>query len=239
MSEFRFKQFTILQDRAAMKVGTDGVLLGAWVPCPETKRCRILDVGTGTGLIALMIAQRHPSAIIDAIDIDPEALADAMDNCSKSIFRDRINVIGKSMRLQDFEPEYRYDLIVCNPPFFNHSLACPDKARNIARHTKTLTYNDLTENSHRLLKENGSLSVIIPASEKEMFVKAAQQNNLQPRQETSVYTTPTSEIKRVLLNFEKSLTDKEIIKSNLTIEYSRHAYTDEYIALTRDFYLKM
>lgn len=239
MSSFRFKQFTVNQDRAAMKVGTDGVLLGAWTPCQEPEGCRILDVGTGTGLIALMMAQRCKSAIIDAIDIDIDALADATENCRNSIFRERINVVGKSTAIQDFDPGYKYDIIVCNPPFFNRSLPCPDKSRAIARHTKTLTYNDLAEHSYRLLNENGTLSIIIPATERDLFLSAAGCNNIVLRQETSVYTTPTSEVRRVLLNFAKSLMVKDVMKTNLTIELSRHVYTEEYIALTRDFYLKM
>lgn len=236
MASFSFKQFTINQDRTAMKVGTDGVLLGAWCRMPQAE-CHILDIGTGTGLLALMTAQRNHLAHIDGIEIDAEAASEATNNCAASPFADRITIIHTP--LQQYHPDIKYDMIVCNPPYFSNSLKSPDKNRETARHSTSLNFEELLRDSATLLRENGILAVVLPYSEKENFSKTAQLHHLKKRHETSVFsTTQSPEAKRVLMEF--CLTQNNIIAhhDSITIEKARHLYTDEYISLTKDFYLK-
>lgn len=152
---FRFKQFVIHQEGCAMKVGTDGVLLGAWAQGGK----RILDIGTGTGILALMMAQRFPDASITAIDIDNDAFRQAEENIANSPFADRINVVHSS--LQNF-PNEMFDCIVSNPPFFEDSLLCPDEQRSLARHTASLSFRELILCSSQLLTDNGVMSMIVP-----------------------------------------------------------------------------
>ncbi len=157
--EFRFKQFTVQQDQCAMKVGTDGVLLGALA----TGGSKILDIGTGTGLVALMMAQRCPEAQLTAIDIDAAACGQAAQNVAQSPFAERITI--KHTSLSDFADESvqgTFDAIVCNPPFFENSLECPDDRRTAARHTSSLPFAELIANAARLLSDSGTMTVIIP-----------------------------------------------------------------------------
>ena len=251
---FQFKQFTIHQDRTAMKVGTDGVLLGAWAPIsPNTHR--VLDIGTGTGLIALMLAQRltqckistNKSVIndcelnIDAIDIDQTSIEQATENVKNSPFASYITTLHTSF--QNHNSKKKYDAIVCNPPYFVSSLKCPDSQRTQARHTDSLSFDELLLHSARLLNENGSLSVILPVTEGNQLISIASEYNFTLTQLVDVLPTPTSSPKRLLMHFIKQNANNKIIDniqhSQLTIEISRHQYTPEYIALTRNFYLKM
>lgn len=237
MKPFIFKQFEIKQNKSAMKVGTDGVLLGAWCNVPD-KTCRILDIGTGTGLIALMVAQRCKQAYIDGIEIDKEAANEAAENCAKSPFFNRINIIHSA--LQQYQPVLKYDLIVCNPPYFNNSLKNPDKNREIARHTTTLNFDELLKYSIRLLNPNGILALILPYDEKNNFMEYVYKSEFKIKRETEVYSTKTSlNAKRIMMEF--CLTDSNMIieKNKITIEKERHLYTSEYIDLTKDFYLNM
>ena len=240
---FKFKQFTIHQDRTAMKVGTDGVLLGAWTPITSTAT-KVLDIGTGTGLIALMLAQRllkcnaYSNFAIDAIDIDQLSIEQATENIKNSPFASRIKTHFKS--LQEYSPSEKYDAIVCNPPYFVASLKCPDASRTQARHTDSLSFDELLQHSSRLIKEDGSLSVILPINEGNTLINLASQYGFRLKEKVEVHPTPTSEPKRLLIHLIKSNNQSiENIKSSLTIEISRHQYTPEYIALTREFYLKM
>lgn len=240
---FKFKQFTIHQDRTAMKVGTDGVLLGAWAPITSTAT-KVLDIGTGTGLIALMLAQRllkcnaYSNFEIDAIDIDQLSIEQATENIKNSPFASRIKTHFKP--LQEYSPSEKYDAIVCNPPYFVASLKCPDASRTQARHTDSLSFDELLQHSSRLIKEDGSLSVILPINEGNTLINLAPQYGFRLKEKVEVHPTPTSEPKRLLIHLIKSNNQSiENIKSSLTIEISRHQYTPEYIALTREFYLKM
>ena len=229
---FSFKQFTVYHDRCAMKVGTDGVLLGAWVDVVSARN--ILDVGTGTGLISLMMAQRC-NAQIRAVDIDADAVEQARGNVAASPWQDRIEV-----ELQDichFTSETLFDVIVSNPPYFTDSLKCPGKQRNIARHTDFLDFDKLAGSAARLLHPEGVFSVIIPADGKESFLMAATRYGLHLSHQTFIHTKPGSEPKRVLLAF-KFFVDK-CVTDDLIIELSRHVYSEEYIALTKEFYLNM
>ena len=247
---FQFKQFTIHQDRTAMKVGTDGVLLGAWAPILSSTQ-RLLDIGTGTGLIALMLAQRmlkennNSTFKIDAIDIDQSSIEQATENINNSPFAQFITTHFTS--LQDYSPSEKYDAIVCNPPYFVASLKCPDANRTQARHTDSLSFNDLLQHSARLLNSEGTLSVILPVNEGNQLIQLASQYGFSLIKLVHVHPTPTSDPKRLLIRLQ--ITDNKsqiatpqslnVSKSSLTIELARHQYTDEYIALTRDFYLKM
>lgn len=236
---FKFKQFTICQDRCAMKVGTDGVLLGAWAPLsPIIPKERLLDIGTGTGLVAIMCAQRTTKdTIIDAIEIDPSAAEQAAQNVAQTPFAERVKIRCSS--LQEYHTEEKYSHIVCNPPFFINSLKCPNTERNTARHTDSLSFVTLIDYAYSLLLNNGSLSVIIPHDSVEEFSNNAVNRGFALSLFTHVYPTAQSKTpKRALLYFIKTTDEIHPLHSNLTIELSRHIYTPEYIALTKDFYQK-
>jgi len=232
---FSFKQFTIYQHLCAMKVGTDGVLLGAWANTENTKR--ILDIGTGTGLIALMLAQRT-NAQIDAIDIDNDAVLQALDNVKNSPWCERINVYKTA--LQDFrlnETE-KYDLIVSNPPYFNNSLKAPKANRTIARHTASLTHVDLLEHSKRLMTENGIICLILPVNEGLKIIDLGLNNGLFCNKMVYVHPTPNSKPIRLLLELSK-IKNKTSIDS-IEIETNvRHEYSSDFNKLVRGFYLKL
>ncbi len=235
---FQFKQFTIHQDHCAMKVGTDGVLLGAWAP--NHNATHILDIGTGTGLIALMLAQRtsKQNTSIHALEIDENAAQQAAENIAASPFHNRVTISHED--IVNHTPHHPYSHIVCNPPFFINSLKCSDNQRNTARHTDTLSFGTLIQQSLKLLTPNGSLSVIIPFDSSAEFVKTANDLGFQLSHHTHIYPTPKSgSPKRSLLHFIKKIEPTTPIITKLTIELSRHVYTPEYIALTQAFYLKM
>ena len=230
---FTFKQFTIRHDRCAMKVGTDGVLLGAWTDVSHSYR--LLDIGTGTGLIALMLAQRCPKASITAIDIDAEAVEQARENVLLSPWSDRVEVA-----LQDickYLTDKHFDTIVSNPPYFIDSLKCPDSQRNTARHTDTLDAGRLLASVAQLLTDEGRFSIILPAEQTDLLIQTARTKGLYPSRHTAVITRPGLSPKRVLMEFQK--TEKTFQTDELVIELERHVYSEDYIALTKEFYLKM
>jgi len=234
---FQFKKFSIEQDRCAMKIGTDGVLLGAWTPI-ENNTFSILDIGTGTGIIALMLAQRSSAEQIDALEIDEEAYEQATDNFENSPWNDRLFCFHAGLDEFVEEPEDEYDLIVSNPPFYSEDYKSSNDQRDLARFQDAMPFEDLIEAAALLLSENGIFSVIIPFKEEENFLALAVAQELFPLQLTRVKGTPTSEIKRSLLAFGRNeITNFPI--DELIIETARHIYTPEYIALTKDFYLKM
>ena len=230
---FKFKQFTIYHDKCAMKVGTDGVLLGAWAPVDEIKQ--ILDVGTGTGLIAMQLAQRNQQATITAIEIDEAAAEQAKENIAASPWADRIEVICNDFRY--YQPGKRFDLIVSNPPYFIDALKCPDEQRRMARHVGGLNYELLFRNSVHLLSNEGLVSIIIPAEVEREVVDTAWNYNLYPHHRVYVYTKPGKPCRRILITF--GFQEKICKEENLCIEVEHNQYTPEYIALTHDFYLKM
>lgn len=232
-TSFAFKQFTVNHDKCAMKVGTDGVLLGAWAPATKAKQ--ILDVGTGTGLIALQMAQRNHYAMVTAIEIDASAATQAKENVDSSPWADRINVICSDFR--DFQSEIKFDLIVSNPPYFMDALKCPNKQRNMARHTGGLNYDSLFRHAARLLLKDGVISIIIPAEVESAVIDAAWNHRLIPSNCMRVITKPGKPCKRVLLTF--SFQYKEYVEESICIEVEHNFYTPEYIALTKDFYLRM
>lgn len=231
---FTFKQFHIDHSRCAMKVGTDGVLIGAWCRLPHAGR--ILDIGTGTGLIAVMAAQRAPQARITAIEIDEACVAQARENAASSPWGDRIEVVESP--LQEFFPEERYDAIVSNPPYFEESLLPPDGRRMTARHTCTLSFTELASGVVRLLADDGRFSLILPAAESERFLSAAR-GVLFVTRRCEVWTTPASGVRRVMTELaarppkERPGTERLVVEDGGQMRYS-----EEYRMLTRDFYLK-
>jgi tRNA1Val (adenine37-N6)-methyltransferase len=238
MSLFQFKQFSIQQDRCAMKVGTDGVLLGAWAPI-DHRPFSVLDIGAGTGLIALMLAQRSHAEQIDAIEIDENAFEQCVDNFENSPWNDRLFCFHASLDdfMDDLEDE-EYDLIVSNPPFYSEDYKTENESRDLARFQDALPFEDLAEAASVLLSETGVLAVIVPHKEETRLIALAKECDLFPLKITRVKGTPTSEIKRSLLAFSfTEIADFPI--NELIIETARHQYTEEYTALTQDFYLKM
>ncbi|MBE0390322.1 tRNA1(Val) (adenine(37)-N6)-methyltransferase [Flavobacterium sp. PL002] len=237
MSKFSFKKFTIDQDRCAMKIGTDGVLLGAWTPITNNP-FSVLDIGAGTGIIALMLAQRTNAEQIDALEIDEEAYEQAVDNFENSPWSDRLFCFHAGLDEFIEEPEDEYDLIVSNPPFYSEDYKTDNEQRDLARFQDAMPFEDLIEAAAMFLSDDGIFSTIIPFKEEEQFIALAVEAELYPVKITRVKGTPTSEIKRSLLAFSRNkITDIPV--DELTIEISRHNYTPEYIALTKDFYLKM
>ncbi|MFV0420504.1 MAG: tRNA1(Val) (adenine(37)-N6)-methyltransferase [Dysgonomonas sp.] len=232
---FRFKQFTVYHDRCAMKVGTDGVLLGAW--CDVSEANTALDIGTGTGLIAIMISQRNLNLRTDAIDIDKEAIGQAEENISQSPFSSRIRCYHRSLQSFQEQGQQKYDIIISNPPFFAQSLKSPRETRTLARHTDSLQIEELISISSDFLAERGKLSVIYPFEYKELLVEQATKSGLYVSRITNVYPTPSSSPKRILMEISKIYVPQ--IENDLTIEKERHVYSDEFTALMKDFYLKM
>ena len=196
---FRFKQFTIQQDACAMKVGTDGVLLGAWAHGGP----RILDVGTGTGVIALMMAQRYAEASVVAVDIDDGAVRQAAANAASSPFAMRIRVEQTRVQAMDSELAGTFDAVVSNPPFFIDSLQAPDRQRSVARHAATLTYADLMAAASRLLSADGELSVIVPFDYRRRMDDEAVFQGFFPSRVCAVKTTPSKPVRRYLLAYRK------------------------------------
>lgn len=236
---FSFKQFNISQDRCAMKVGTDGVLLGAWAPIFH-QPYNILDIGAGTGLIALMLAQRSSAEQIDAIEIDEDAYEQCVENFEKSDWNDRLFCYHAGLdEYTDelFEEEEEYDLIVSNPPFYSENYSSGDEKRDQARFQDALPFDELIESAQALLSNNGIFAVIIPYKEEGNFIELAASIGLFPLKITRVKGTIQTEIKRSLLAFSR-LEQKPIV-DELIIEIERHKYTPEYIELTKEFYLKL
>ena len=237
MSKFQFKQFSLEQDRCAMKIGTDGVLLGAWTPI-ENNPFSILDIGTGTGVIALMMAQRSNAEQIDALEIDEEAYEQSVDNFENSPWSDRLFCFHAGLDEFVEEPEDEYDLIVSNPPFYTEDYKSENEQRDLARFADAMPFKDLIKAAALLLSENGIFAVIIPFKEEENFLATAKELELYPLKITRVKGTPTTDIKRSLLAFSRN-ENNNFTADELTIETARHIYTPEYISLTKEFYLKM
>lgn len=239
MKPFVFKEFTVNQDKTAMKVGTDAVLLGAWcsINFPDT----ILDVGAGTGVLSLMMAQRSDAFTIDAVEIDDLAYEQAVENFEESSWGDRLFCYHATF--QEFseemaEEEENYDLIISNPPFYTDDFKTEDESRNKARFTTALSFQDLLEGVSKLLSKQGVFAVIIPFKEESNFIKKAKEYQLYPCRVCHVKGNELSEIKRSLIEFSFS-NSLELISENLIIEHERHQYTEDYIDLVKDFYLKM
>ena len=233
---FQFKQFTVNQDQCAMKIGTDGVLLGAWTSI-ETNPFSILDIGAGTGVLALMLAQRSHAEVIEALEIDDSAYEQCVDNFEQSSWNDRLFCYHASLEEFAKEIEDTYDLIICNPPFYAEDYKTKSSQRDLARFQDAMPFEHLLQSVAVLLSKNGTFSVVIPFSEEAKLITLASKLALFPKRITRVKGSPSSEIKRSLLEF--SFLKPETKISELVIETSRHQYTEDYVNLTQDFYLKM
>ena len=236
---FQFKEFSIFQDKTAMKVGTDGVLLGAWCSV-DNYPDSVLDIGSGTGVISLMIAQRSDAMTIDAVEVEENAYEQTVVNFEESDWSDRLycyNATFQEFATEMADEDETYNLIVSNPPFYNDDFKTEDEARNKARFTTSLSFEELIIGVSKLLSSEGSFETILPFKEEKNFIELARKYNLYLTKICRVKGNTTSDIKRSLMSF--SFQETTIIEEELTIETSRHNYTEDYINLTKDFYLKM
>lgn len=230
---FRFKKFTVFHDRCAMKVGTDGVLLGAWANITNTQQ--ILDIGTGTGLIALMLAQRS-LAQIDAVEIDLDAYNQAQENIKNSPWSNRIQVYHNSIQNYAINCSKRYNLLISNPPFFTNASKAAIEARNLARHTDSLEQIEILQIAEKLLCEDGRLAIIYPTEQAETFQEKAETFGFHCQRKLYVKSTLETPTKRILLEIGKN--PLEYQESTLVIETARHIYSAEFVDLIKIFYLK-
>lgn len=233
---FKFKQFTVNQDRCAMKVGTDGVLLGAWTSV-DKQPFSILDIGAGTGILALMLAQRSDANIIEAIEIEANAFEQCVENFENSPWNDRLFCYHASLLEFVDAVEDTFDLIVCNPPFYSEDFKTITNSRDLARFQDAMPFEHLVYAASKLLTKNGLFSVVLPYKETSKFTALAKDYGLFPARICKVKGHATSKVKRCLIEFSYQNTDCKI--SELIIETSRHNYTNAYVNLTKDFYLKM
>jgi tRNA1Val (adenine37-N6)-methyltransferase len=237
MSIFNFKKFSVNQDKCAMKIGTDSVLLGAWCPV-DNNPFSVLDIGAGTGILSLMLAQRSDAEQIDSLEIDEDAYEQCVENFENSPWSDRLFCFHAGLDEFVDEPEDEYDLIISNPPFYSEDYKSENSQRDLARFQDALPFEDLIEAADLLLSENGIFAVIIPYKEEERFIDLCSQVELFPVKVTRVKGTQTTPIVRSLLAF-KRYELSVLTADELVIEIGRHEYTHEYIELTKDFYLKM
>jgi tRNA1Val (adenine37-N6)-methyltransferase len=231
---FRFRQFTIHQDKCAMKVGTDAVLLGSWINTGYADR--ILDIGTGTGLLALMLAQRC-AALIEAIDIDEGAYQQAKENFRISPWFERLYIFRRSLQEFALASTFKYDLIVSNPPYFQQASKPSEESRTTARHSDTLPFIDLIDGVKKLLLPNGKFCVVLPLKEGMEFMDLAQSRGLFCHRIARVKTVADKPEKRLLMEFNLHfglLTEEEIV-----IQEDDHTFSRQYLELTKDYYIQL
>ena len=233
---FRFKQFSVAQEHCAMKIGTDAVLLGAWASL-DSQPNSILDIGAGTGILALMMAQRSGAELIDAIEIDDAAYEQCVGNFEASDWGDRLFCYHASLDEFTEEIEDQYDLIISNPPFYTDTFKTGNEERNKARFEDAMPFTELLKSVSKLLSPSGHFNVVIPFSEEISFIELAAKEGLYPSQILHVRGQKSSPVKRSFICF--TFQKKKIETRELTIEIARHQYTKEYTTLTKDFYLKL
>ena len=229
---FQFKQFTVWHDRCAMKVGTDAVLLGAWADADAVER--VLDVGCGSGVIALMLAQRFPQAHVTGVELDAEAALQARENVLASPWADRLEVVQEDFC--NYHPAMGFDLIVSNPPYFIDALRPPMEERSLARHAAGLNYETLFRRSGELLTAHGRVCVILPTEVERMAVDAAAKNGLYVDRKVRVFTKEVKPQRRVMLSFVTDVLPVET--TDLFLMNADGSDADAYRELTADFYLK-
>jgi tRNA1Val (adenine37-N6)-methyltransferase len=233
---FQFKQFSVNQDRCAMKVGTDGVLLGSWTSINHNPQS-VLDIGSGTGILSLMLAQRSDALTIEGIEIDDDAFEQCSENFENSPWADRLFCFHASLLEYVEAVNDEFDIIICNPPFYSEDYKTDNTARDLARFNDAMPFKHLIYAVANLLSETGLFSVVIPYKEEAKFIDLASVIGLFPNRILHVKGHPDSKIKRSLLEFSYVETEPET--SELIIETARHQYTESYINLTKDFYMKM
>lgn len=231
-NSFSFRQFTVYHDRCAMKVGTDGVLLGAWANGGRN----ILDIGTGTGLIAMMMAQRFADASVTAVEIDHDAASQAIENVTSSPFATRITIEETS--IQAFVSQEKFDAIVSNPPFFADSLKNPDSRRATARHTDTLPFGELLAAAKRLLTADGEFSAIVPADGLESFTSEAYLAGFTVARRCMLRTTPRKQPKRTLIALRHAAAAGDTQTDSQCLMNADGSRSEWYNTLTEDFYLQ-
>lgn len=228
---FRFKKFTLFHDRCAMKVGTDGVLLGAW---SRGEGNRILDIGCGCGLLALMMAQRYPKAEVTAVEIDESAVAQAIENVRNSPYANRVSICQADIRF--FQSSFKYDTIVCNPPFYTQDILPPEQTRRLARNTDALSFEALIQSVSTLLLSDGTFHVVLPFSVMDEFRILCARYNLFVHKVCLIRTVFRKEPKRVLMTFGYGIPES-VNREELVLQNTDGSRTDAYCQLTRDFYL--
>lgn len=233
---FKFKKFTVNQDRCAMKIGTDGVLLGTWTSVKQNPY-NVLDIGAGTGILCLIMAQRSNAQQIEAIEIEDNAFEQCSENFENSPWNERLFCYHASLLEFVEEVEDTFDLIICNPPFYSEDYKTEDKTRDLARFNDAMPFRHIIYAVAHLLAQDGIFSTVIPKKEESSFIELASSIGLYPRRILHVKGHPEAEIKRSLIEF--SYHETAVKTSELIIETSRHNYTQDYIDLTKDFYLKM
>jgi tRNA1Val (adenine37-N6)-methyltransferase len=237
LSKFQFKQFSVNQDQCAMKIGTDGVLLGAWCPI-DNNPFSVLDIGAGTGILSLMLAQRSNAEQIDAIEIDENTYEQCVENFEASPWSDRLFCFHAGLDEFIEDPEDEYDIIISNPPFYSEDFKTANSQRDLARFQDALPFEDLVEAADLLLSENGIFAVIIPFKEEERFIDLCADVELFPVKVTRVKGSHNTPIVRSLVAFKRY--ELSVLEADeLVIEINRHEYTEDYINLTKEFYLKM
>lgn len=232
MSGFAFKQFKVAHEQCAMKVSTDGILLGAWANLSNANS--LLDIGTGTGLLALMCKQRSPQLTITAVEVDKNAYQQALQNIAASPWP---NIEVHQQSIQTFNNAQPFDVVIANPPYFNHSLKGNNEARNIARHTDGLSFVELISAFKKLSHAGSTFSLILPTTEAAVFIELATQNGLFLNTHCQVKATPNKAISRSLMTF--SYINQSIVESALCIKDNENNYSEDYITLCKAFYLKM
>jgi len=231
---FTFKQFFVAHDRCAMKVGTDGVLLGAWAPVDHVSR--ILDIGTGTGLVALMLAQRTKDGVcVDAVELECAAALQAGENFAESPWNSRLSVFAQDINDFALDAPNKYDLIVSNPPYFETAVACRNEARNAARYTETLTHRALLECANSLLSSNGTFCVVLPYDIGLSFEKAAQDLGWHTQARLDIRDRPEKPLNRMLLALARQAHLPNY--QALALREKLNVYSAEFRALITDFYL--
>lgn len=230
-NSFQFKQFSIVQDKCAMKVGTDSVLLASWC---KIRKGKVLDIGSGTGVMSLMLAQRDKSIYVDAIDINKAAYLQTKENIAHSPWSSRVKAYHSS--LQHFNTDKTFQVIITNPPYFSNAFKSPEQDRNEARHNDALSWEDLLVGVKKHLSTEGLFVVVLPSQAHESFIALAQKKGLFLARKCLVFPNPLKKAKRVLMEFKQQETS--VVYEELTIEKEeRHHYTEEYVNLTKDFYL--
>ena len=233
---FNFKKFSIAQSDCAMKVGTDGVLLGAWTNCSNCMD--VLDIGTGTGVIALMVAQRNPDATIKAIEIDQQAATQAQQNVDQSAWSSRITVINQSIQDYQRDVDNTFDHIITNPPFFTGGTLSNSQNRSSVRHTTKLSHNDLLGAIRNLLKPAGTCSLILPDIEGYRCIEIARTYNLHPQKVTEVYPDQSKPLERLMISLGKEVRQDYPIDKLYIRDQDTKDFSPQYRELTKDFYLK-
>lgn len=228
---FRFKQFSIAHDRCAMKVGTDGVLLGAWAG--HEQPTNILDIGTGSGLVALMLAQRFPLAQITSLEIDLQACQQAKENFKQSSWAERIEALCTDFK--NFKPSGRFDLIVSNPPFHSEDTVPPSADRALARSASSFHLDLFFKKCKQWLVPHGRLQLVLPAQSLTRWTVEAKKNAFYLIESVRVQGQAHRPAKRVLCTFEKN--HKNLVESTLILEAQRHQPTEDYRKLCQEFYL--